>query len=80
MRDQMRHTDIVVGYLSGDGKRVTTWSGGTLVAVAVHYERRVGFGGARTYWNAIDSDGCRWYGSSAGTGMVTTMRRAKGKS
>ncbi len=76
----MLHTDIMTAYLSNDGKTITTWSGGTLATVLHSHERRVGFGRAmRRYWNAIDATGARWYGNSAGTGMITTMRRTKGK-
>jgi hypothetical protein len=78
IRGLMRSGAMVVGYLSEDGKSLTSWSGGKLADVTGIVERRgVGFGGGtRTYWSAI-GEGRKWYGSSTGRGMVTTMRARK---
>ncbi len=77
-RDHMRRGRDTVGYMSQDGKAINTWSGGVLATVTSRNVRRVGFHSTeRTYWKATDATGKHWYGSSAGFGMFTTMRRAK---
>lgn len=71
-----------MGYLSGDGSQITTWTGGTLATVTTATERRVGFGAwrkgeGRTYWKAVDVHGQRWHGTSPGRGMFARMRKSK---
>jgi hypothetical protein len=76
-RGLMRLGEAVVGYLSDDGRRITTWSGGKLADVTGLVERQgVGFGGSRTYWSAT-GEGKNWYGSCVGRGMITTMKARK---
>jgi hypothetical protein len=73
-------TEHTIGaYLSSDGKRITTWTGGTLMHVTKHTTARVGFGGTtRHYLRATDVHGAHsWIGTSPGPNMYARMRRAK---
>lgn len=72
------------GYLSGDGKTITTWTGGVLMHVTSTKTARVGFRDVtgrrpiRYYLQATDVHGAHhWTGTGAGPEMYVRMRRAK---
>jgi len=66
------------GYLSSDGTKFTTWTGGELARVAGLTEsRRAGFGRGLAYVTAIAPDGSSWHGKGAGRGMVLRMHRSR---
>ena len=70
-----QETKVFAAYLSGDGKNITTWTGGVLMRVTQHGTGRGGFGGEMHYIRARDVDGRNWYGKNGGTGMHIAMRR-----
>jgi hypothetical protein len=65
-------------YVSSDGKRVTTWTGGTLGTVTNYGESRAGWnGGTIARFHVTDVHGRKWYGRGGGRGMCCTLRLAK---
>lgn len=77
-REAMRTSVQVMAYLSGDGTAITTWSGGKLADVVCKNTRRVGFHrSTRVYFNAVDTAGKRWHGTSPGPGMYARLRASK---
>ena len=66
-------------YLSGDGRTVTTWTGGKLARVTREWTTREGFGGRTTRVEVRDSNGRRWYGRGPGRNMYVRLRRYKVK-
>lgn len=68
-----------VAHLSGDGKRLTTWSGGSLARVVEERELKgIGWhGSSQTYVRAVTEDGVVWYGRGAGRGMSIRIHRSK---
>lgn len=77
MADSASH----VAYVAGDGKSVTTWSGGRLARVTGHTTARNGWHRSIIHrWWAIAPDGSAWYGANSGQGMAIRMRRIKGDS
>lgn len=74
------------GYISSDGKRLTTWTGGTLGTVIQKTETALPFG--RTYswvhgkhyfqFRIRDVHGQYWHGKSS-PGLCITLRRIKGE-
>lgn len=73
-RDQMRASDRLDAYLTGDGATIATWSGGKLAHVTSKVTAR------RVYLRAIDDTGKRWHGTSPGPGMYARMRATRGVS
>ncbi len=69
--------DKYCAYLSGDGKSITTWPGGLLARVTWSHKVRHGFCGQLTRFDAVASDGSKWYGTSPGNGMYCRLRRRK---
>jgi hypothetical protein len=69
--------DKFSAYVSGDGKAVTTWTGGKLAIVAGMSRHRGGFGGEYFTVQAVAPNGARWYGRGGGAGMYVNLRRAK---
>lgn len=66
-------------YLSGDGRRVTTWTGGTLGDVVQSGTSRTGWHGTKiTHVRVRDVHGAMWHGKGAGAGMCITLRPMKG--
>lgn len=66
-------------YVSTDGRRIMTWTGGELARVTEHGTSRAGFHGSTLhYWSAVDSAGNGWHGRNGGPGMHVTMTRRKG--
>lgn len=59
-------------YLSGDGRRITTWSGGTIMT-HVRKGGRHNFSPDRFYLTAQDAQGRTWHGTGA-EGMYCTLR------
>lgn len=69
--------DVIVGYLSADGRKVTVWTGETLMTVTRAWDSRAA---RKTYVQAIDHNGTHWYGvGPLESGTYVTMRRRKGK-
>lgn len=59
---------------------VTTWTGRRLAHVRHLWSKRVGFGGRRIYFQAVDDDGHWWSGNSPErTGMYCRLRKLKGE-
>lgn len=74
----MSAEDKYGAYLSGDGKNITTWSGGVLARVTYEGKARTGFHDSEiTYLRARDANGATWYGRNGGRGMCVTIKRAK---
>lgn len=68
----------MTGYLSSDGQRWTTWTGGTLGNVIRLTESRCAFHGARmVHIRVRDVHGKEWYGRGAGPSMVLNLRPTK---
>lgn len=77
-REDMLVKDEVWGYLSGDGKKFTTWTGGELARVTEEGAARTGWHGKEiTYIRAVSPDGRRWYGKNGGRGMALRLKAAK---
>lgn len=78
-REDMRIDGSTLGYLSGDQKTVTTWTGGVLLTVTRHHRAsNGGVAGHRSYVQARDlATGQTWYGVGPGRGMYMRMRRHK---
>jgi hypothetical protein len=72
--------DKFQAYVSSDGKKITTWTGGELMRVCrwgnKHAWSGRGFYGPRHYINAIDSNGRMWYGTGA-KGMYANIKLSK---
>ncbi len=65
-------------YVSGDGRAITTWTGGVLARVTEHGSSRSGFYDSMIhYWTATTPDGRVWFGRNGGTGMAITLRPRK---
>lgn len=66
-------------YLSSDGRKVTTWTGGELMQVTRETDWRI-FGSHFNRGSCISATDChgrRWYGRGAGRGMAITLRPRK---
>jgi hypothetical protein len=77
---RMNAADNFMGYLSSDGKNITTWTGFKLATVTHSRVRSNGGFAAsstRVYFNAVDAMGNRWYGSGPGGGMYCRIHRRK---
>jgi hypothetical protein len=75
-REAMKSADSVVLYLKD--RELTTWSGGLMARVTSRVNRRNGFHrSVIVYFQAIDLDGKRWYGTSPGDGMYARLRANK---
>jgi len=68
-------------YLACDGKRVTTWTGGTLGDVSSLGVSRSGWHGSEiARFHVRDIHGQWWQGRGAGRGVACTLRRMKSRS
>lgn len=77
-RAAMANANEHFGYLSGDGKSITTWTGGHLARVTQHGKARLGFHGSMIHAiRAVAPDGSQWYGRNGGEGMHIKIKRAK---
>lgn len=73
------------GYISSDGKRLTTWTGGTLGTVIQKTETALPFGRTNSWvhgkhyfqFRIRDVHGQYWHGKSS-PGICITLRRLKG--
>ena len=66
------------GYLSSDGNRWTTWTGGTLGNVDRLTVSRSGWQGSTlSHVHVLDVHGNAWFGRGAGPGMCLTLRPCK---
>jgi hypothetical protein len=75
-RDELRTAARFTAYLSGDGKTVTTWSGGTLGRVTAQWESKRA---RKTYVRVTDVHGGTWSGQGpAESGTYVSLRRVKG--
>lgn len=73
-RERMRTSDRMFGYLSAD-MHITTWTGGHLGRVTSHH---TSVRARKTYVQAIDQDGAKWYGvGPAESGTYVNLRRKK---
>lgn len=66
-------------YLSDDGRKVTTWTGGELMTVTRETDWRI-FGSSRNRGSCVSATDChgkRWHGRGAGRGMCITLRPCK---
>lgn len=79
-REELRDTSRpFFAYLAGNGRNITTWTGGELMRV----ERETGwriFGSRRNMGACVtarDVHGKRWYGRGAGRGMCIKLRACK---
>lgn len=70
-----------IGYLSSDGKTLTTFTGDTLAHVTwssvAHLSGFYGVEYRRTYFRARDALGRVWYGNGLGRGMFARMHLTK---
>ena len=68
----------IYAYVSSDGRRVTTWTGGTLGDVIEYGESRAGWGGSTiARFRVRDVHGQLWTGRGAGRGIACTLRPMK---
>ena len=78
-RETFAAADTFGAYLSGDGRKVTTWPGGELATVTYRRRHRGGFGGEWWTVDATAPDGARWYGRGGGPGMFVRLKRRKSR-
>lgn len=64
-------------YLSGDGKRITSWPGGTLAVVTRLWTVTNNMAGKLYRIRATMGDGSRWHGTSPGPGMYCRLTRSR---
>jgi hypothetical protein len=82
-REAFETADTFTAYVSMDGRRLTTWPGGTLAHTVIgrHGVSRSGWHGSEVhswrFFTGIGAARTEWYGRNAGPGMVITVRRAK---
>lgn len=73
-REDMKTATAFCAYVSSDGRRLTTWTGGDLGRV--HMGSRHPWSRERHYLSATDCHGTRWHGTGA-PGMWASLRRCK---
>lgn len=77
-RAELTTANVYGVYLSGDGKSLTTWTGGKLATVTHESDAKTGFYGSTIRSvRAVTPDGSHWYGKGRGRGMCLTVRRNK---
>lgn len=73
-----KHEGPFYCYVAGDGRRVTTWPGGTLGQIHDYGESPSGWGRSTiARFRVRDLHGCWWAGRGAGLGMACTLRPIK---
>lgn len=77
--DEMQRADLLTsdrftGYVSSDGKCLTTWTGGRLGSVSIGH--RHPWSRERSYIRAYDLHGQTWHGTGA-PGMWCNLRKCK---
>lgn len=76
--EMLDRTKPFYGYVAGDGKSLTTWTGGILGQVRSYGESRSGWNGGKiARFHVQDVHGNWWQGRGAGKGMVCTLRPMK---
>jgi hypothetical protein len=75
--------DDVIAYVSGDGRRITTWDGTVLMSVTSETAPRSAHFYAPLsqrlwYYRALDTNKNRWYGKGSGRNMAIRMHKAVG--
>ncbi len=79
-RESLRTDDRFFGYISGDGRSLSTWPGDVIGRVeswgAVHPWTRRSCWGERKYVRIVDCHGGRWHGTGA-PGAYANLRRVK---
>lgn len=77
-RERVTTDDKIFGYVSGDERAITTWTGGELMKVTEMGKSRSGWYSSEIFYiRATAPDGSHWYGKNGGSGMCITMKRAK---
>ncbi len=76
-REDLKAEKHYDAYLSGDGKRLTTWTGGNLAKITDLWEVGNNMAGTLLRFRAVDTHGNRWYGTSPGRGMYARMHKNK---
>jgi len=76
-REEFAKANKFTAYLSMDGSQVQTWPGGNLAKVTRRWNRQNNFAGTLVHFNAVASDGARWWGTSPGLGMYCRLHRCK---
>lgn len=79
-RQLLKTADRMFGYLAGDEKTITTWSGGLLMRVTDLHRSKPTYGPygshSRVYVRATDVHGANWYGMGPNeNGTYVRMRR-----
>lgn len=76
---RMATADRFDAYVSGDGRTITTWSGGVLARVTsmTEWQGRTPSGGRYDMAHVVarDADGATWSGRGPGAGMYVRLRR-----
>jgi len=75
MRDRSRP---FTAYISSDGARLTTWSGGTLGHVISHSSHCNNWGARIHCYSVRDVHGAYWHGRSSGPDMCISVRPSRG--
>lgn len=75
----MSQSDRYSGYISEDGKQITTWPGQTLATITYLHTGNHNMAGKMTYFRAVAKDGSHWHGRGHGLGMLCHLRRSKAK-
>ena len=76
--DLLDRSQPFTGYLSSDGARWTTWTGGTLGTVdRLTVSRSRWLRSSLSHVHVRDVHGNAWFGRGAGNGMVLTLRPCK---
>jgi hypothetical protein len=81
-RSFMASSDVFTGYVTGNHRTFTTWTGGELARVTnrtVSRRIRMPYGGdyRRIDVRAVAPDGSRWYGHASDAHDLITLRRAR---
>lgn len=74
-KEQLRTSNAVCQYISGDGKSLTNWPGFVLGRV-LYWGKRHPFSRERRYVRVRDCHGQEWHGTGA-EGMWASLRKCK---
>lgn len=85
--DNMQRADMadpnrrqITAYISSDGKKIITWSGGELANITGHRTYQGGWKRStmHMFWAIDPRTGRHWYGRNKGEGMIITLTARKG--
>ena len=78
-QEEMRTKNDFMAYVSGDGKHITSWSGGTLGTVTSMKSRsNIFMRGDKLYSIRVrDIHGQEWYGTTLGPHMYARLHKSK---